>query len=242
MTAVLGVLCQDGVVLGSDGANSAVTQGGRIQYERAKYKVWTIGNCAMGVSSGSATVGQWLRIGVQRFCHKIDREDPDVYNAAENLQDQILRTMEKVGLEPSSNDKALVALSLGDSISLIQFSGATMVPKLVEQDLHYESIGGGSRIVAPFFEFLKDIFWERQLPTVDEATIGVVWAMQHAIATSGAGVRSPISVGIMRKDKAPHILTPAEVSEEAEEYILRMKNALKELMKPTATEDQLPDY
>ena len=66
MTVVLGVLCRDGLVVDSDGASSSI---GRefIIYERRKQKIWISQHGALGATSGKASVGQRMKVGIDRF-------------------------------------------------------------------------------------------------------------------------------------------------------------------------------
>ncbi len=247
MTAVLGVLCRDGVVLGSDGASSAVRRSGAIQYERAKRKVWVVANSAMGASAGNAAVGQRIKIAAKRFFDATadnlnfpQSDISDSYEIADRLRQGVLCELDKVDMAPAASDSALIAFPVGDDYAMVKFSGSKLRPKLIEEDLHYETVGSGSAVVNPFFEFLTEIFWNDSLPTMDEATIGVVWALEHAIATSSAGVNTPITVGAMKQNEAPVLLQPA-ITQEAKEFIVSMKTVLKDSMK-TRFQDAKPMF
>ena len=247
MTAVLGVLCEDGIVLGSDGASSVVRKSGEIRYERAKRKVWVVGGRALGATSGNADFGQRVKVATGRF-FEINENCPatsgsvalDKYDVADQLRRKIMCELRKVDMEPKDSDKSLIAFPVGDEYSIVKFSGPSLRPKLVEEDLNYETIGSGSLILNPFFEFLEEIFWGGGLPTIDEATLGVVWALNHAIATSSAGVNTPLTVGLIRGKEAPELLEPA-ITQEAEEFIAEMKTALREYMN-TRPKVEKPTY
>lgn len=237
MTAALGVICQDGIVMGSDGASSVVQAGGRIRYERAKQKIWIhevdTSCCVMGVTAGKATSGQFVKYAIKRYI-EIKKEclpKIDEYDLMFETRRWILDELQRGSMNLASPFKALLAFAVNDESPqfMLQLAGSELAPMLIDRDLNYHSIGSGSTIINPFFEFLKEIFWNDQLPTVAEAQIGVVWALQHTIATSSAGVSAPMSIGTMQGVNAS-LITPKEMAQEIEEFIVDMKQNLQQYM------------
>lgn len=237
MTAALGVICQDGIVMGSDGASSTVQTSGKIRYERAKQKIWiheidTL-CCVMGVTAGKAASGQFVKYAIKRYIEIRKERLPkiDEYDLMFETRKWLLDEWQKVPLALPSSFSALLSFAVNNESPkfMLQLQGSELAPMLIDQDLNYHSIGSGSTIINPFFEFLKEIFWNDTLPTVAEAQIGVVWALQHTIATSSAGVGAPVSVGTMQGVNAS-LITPKEMAQEIEEFIVDMKQNLQQYM------------
>ncbi len=67
-----------------------------------------------------------------------------------------------------------------------------------------------------------------------------MWALEHAIATSSAGVNTPITVGVMKQNEAPALLQPA-IAQEAQEFIVSLKTVLKDSMQ-TRFQDAKPRF
>ena len=237
MTAALGVICQDGIVMGSDGASSAVRTSGKIRYERAKQKIWiheidTL-CCVMGVTAGKAASGQFVKYAIKRYIEIKKERLPkiDEYDLMFETRKWLLDELQKVPSALPSSFSVLLSFAVNNESPkfMLRLQGSELAPMLIDQDLNYHSIGSGSTIINPFFEFLKEVFWNDTLPTVAEAQIGVVWALQHTIATSSAGVSAPMSIGIMQGVNAS-LITPKEMAQEIEEFIVDMKQNLQQYM------------
>jgi ATP-dependent protease HslVU (ClpYQ) peptidase subunit len=90
----------------------------------------------------------------------------------------------------------LVALPISNAPCLITigFLGAA---EIAQTERPFVSIGSGQQIADPFMLFLRRIFWNKRLPTVNEATFAVLWTLTHAIETNAGGVAEPIQIAAL---------------------------------------------
>ena len=231
--------------MGADGATSQRRSDGKISYERAKQKIWlhiTKDKChIMGATAGNATIGQLIKYAIKKYFESHGNCALDEYGLTFAIRSWILKELKEVQLIPNPGDRALLAFAVSNGTQwfMLQLSGQTLTPTLIDIDQNYQSMGVGSNIIDPFFEFLKEIFWHNQLPTVSEAQIGVVWALRHTIATSSIGVSGPMSVGLMQKTGA-RLMAPEEITQELEQFIIAMQESLRERMQTRRQHEASP--
>ena len=94
---------------------------------------------------------------------------------------------------------ALMAAPFEDRAELIEFGIADFQPEIKNTRLHFVSMGSGQMLAEPFMGFISRVIWGGQPPTVQAATLGVYWALQHAIKMAPGGVGPPICVSTLRK-------------------------------------------
>ena len=240
MTVILGVLCRDGTVVGSDGASSQSTSKGLITYERAKQKIWILPSGVFGATSGNAALGQRVKVGVNRFFRDTETEFSDPYELGDSLRMRVRQELEQIEMKPSNTDSSMVAFQLEKKNFLLTLKGEQLTPRMVEDDLFYQAIGGGANLAQPFFEFLRETFWiNENLPSVGEARIGVEWTLQHTVSTSSRGVSFPLNVVSRTGSDLPCKLRNEEI-EEPLETIKRMQKKLREYMLATQSESSEP--
>ena len=82
------------------------------------------------------------------------------------------------------------------------------------KDLFFCSMGSGQLILDTFLGFMRQIFWPRGQPTLDEAAFIVTWALDFAIDIAPQGLGRPVRIAILKKGPDGHL--QAEMLEEAE--------------------------
>ena len=101
MTVVLGVLCRDGAILGSAGASSQMSSGS-ISYERAEQKVWILQKSRVfGATSGNTTIGQRVKVGIDRFFKDSGTDFADSFVLGDCLRKRVCQELADVDLKPS---------------------------------------------------------------------------------------------------------------------------------------------
>ncbi|MBN1639494.1 MAG: hypothetical protein JW866_11030 [Ignavibacteriales bacterium] len=48
---------------------------------------------------------------------------------------------------------------------------------------------------------MRQIFWHNKIPTCDEATFVVCWALDHAINCNPGGIKGPINIAVLKNNK-----------------------------------------
>lgn len=213
MTLIIGIKCQDGIVVGADGAATFGTLGQQtIRQETTKLDILG-GNIIVGVS-GPVGLAQRIKgeflAAWQDPRNGLPNKKP--YEAAgvlrQILWDKCLSVEAKVAqaTQPMLGQVAfqdfisqtVVALPLQGVGTLIQFDhqGA---PEEATAQLPFVSIGSGQSIADPFLSFLRRIFWPDTLPTLADGIFTTLWALEHAIQTNPGGISNPKQVIVLEK-------------------------------------------
>lgn len=229
MTAIVGIYCRDGVVIGCD--SSATFSHGQFRtIEQPTEKLNVIGNQIIVAGTGSVGLGQ-------RFCSILrSAHDEKVLNAdALHVVKQLSRaTIEDFGqtyLKPGQYG-ALVAFPTGQRHQLCEFQLADFQPELKDDRIWYVSMGSSQPITDPFLGLMREVFWRDGLPKVQDAVFAVTWTLDHAIATNPGGVNGPARVAVLergRKDRLMARILSDEELDEHRQYIEEAKARLRSI-------------
>jgi len=227
VTSIIGIYCKDGVVIGAD---SATTFGnGRIPtIEQPSEKIEVIADKILVAGTGEVGLNQ-------RFCNQIKIayesklfKDSEI-ECCRNISRNALIDFEQTGIKiPNINYGALVAFPIHDKHYLCEFGINTIQPELKTKKIWYVSMGCTQGITDPFLAFIREIFWENELPNINEAIFAIYWTIDHAIKVNPGGVNGPISIAILEKSNgsfSPRKLT----DEDLFEHIQNIEDAKKAL-------------
>ena len=228
MTAVIGVNCVDGVVVGADGSVTFVADQQRSTIEQPTKKIKIIHDRIIVTGSGSVGYQQRLvRVvtklldGNDRFHdnnNPVDNNDPVAIGelvcrkSIENFQRTYVKKLDY---------SALIAFPAGNKLSLCEFpgdSGFQPELKLLDDGSWYVSMGSGQYITDPFLAFLRSIFWKDGAPTIRGGVFTVLWALLHACEVNPGGINEPITLAVLRRTKKGKILASELSSAELAEY------------------------
>lgn len=201
MTAVVGVQCTNGVVVGTD---SAVTfaSGQKRTVEQATEKLRVIQDRVIVAGTGSVGLKQ-------RFCAVVDSEcDDRFYNrrpngleAARELARATIQDFEETGARQGQFG-ALVAYPVKTETYLCEFSINDFQPEMKRQSgIWYCSMGSSQGITDPFLGFIRRVVWDDEPPNVNQGQLTVTWALDHAVELNPGGVNDPISVAVLEHDE-----------------------------------------
>ena len=227
MTAVVGWLCKDGVVIGSD---SAVTfsSGTQFTIEQTGTKVFVIGESV--IVAGSGEVGLQ-----QRFCNIVQ----SAYNQKlfpKNYLD-VGRALSKAANEDLINTRsergkycALLAYASGDEFHLCEFSLKDFQPEWKDNKVSFSSIGCGQQITDPFLGFMKKVFWgEGEQPEVRQAAFVTYWTLSHVCELSPGLIRGPIQMAQLLKNDKGYFKAALLSDPELQEHDAITKKAIAHL-------------
>lgn len=239
MTLIVGVICRDGVVIGSDGAATFGYMGKpTIRQKHKKLKIIR-GNAILGVS-GPVGLGQRFHFSIDKEWGSISSKKPEEAMVAIreilwrdiDIETQIAMIMSQRLQQGAPLSSAISGSILGCSLAgkpyIFSFDqqGA---PEILPEDLMFVSIGSGQDIADTFLAFLKGLFWEKSTPNLSEGIFTVLWTLQHAIATNPGGVDYPIQIITVSKRGAwvAHELEEEEYLEQKQQ-IDDMKEKMRE--------------
>ncbi|MGD0815689.1 MAG: hypothetical protein ABSA83_19015 [Verrucomicrobiota bacterium] len=244
MTALVGILCKDGVVIGSD---SSATFGPHPQFHTIEQRVKKI--CIIEdriIVAGTGEIG----LG-QRFCETV-RQQWQKMPFRDQLPMQIAKEFCKGGIDDFAHTKAqqgtygaMVAFpTKGNKFHLCEFSLLNFQPELKTGDMWFTSMGSGQPITDPFLALLKRVFWREVQPLVDEGVFAASWTLQHVIELNPGGINGPPQIAVLQplSEKDPQLrarlLDDAAISEHldnvtaAEKHLGNYKESLKSRGKP----------
>ena len=181
MTLVVGILCTDGVVIGSDSATTQ-TQGQLSTIEQPnREKIRVVDSKAIIAGTGSVGLGQ-------RFEHMVHRclTDPDFIKSDISfikweavdigcvLSQVAIQNFKSTGLD-TIRYGALVAFPCKDGFALFELSVGDFQPELQTTRSWYVSMGAGKLVADPLLGFMRKVFWGILLPLARKEFSQPLW-------------------------------------------------------------------
>ena len=141
---------------------------------------------------------------------------------------------------------ALVGFPIGNQPFLCELAVADFQPEFKDKGIWYVSMGSGQPITDPFLALMRSVFWTNGLPSVQDATFAVTWALDHAIEVNPGGINGPIRVAVLEQDpkhKNKVIARMLEDSElqEHEDNIEGAKDVLRDYASAQRSSENAPD-
>lgn len=199
MTAVVGLLCRDGVVIGTD-SSATFTAGQERTMEQPMNKLHVLRGHV--IVAGTGPIGH-----SQRFCAIIEKAwDDKMFQEHPPLECAKLLTRAAIEDLAQTYCKlgqygALVAYPCGDRFNLCEFQLADFQPELKTDRIWYCSMGSAQRITDPFLALMREVFWEQGPPNTQDGIFAVTWALDHAVNINPGGVNAPITIAVLERAK-----------------------------------------
>jgi hypothetical protein len=111
----------------------------------------------------------------------------------------VARTVGGGAASIEANHATAVALPIGESAHLVQFSTQCNAEE-VTADLPFMSLGSGQTLADPFLAFLRRVFWPTDLPSLLDGQLAAVWTLDHVIRVNAGGVAGNIQLVVLTKD------------------------------------------
>ena len=217
MTAIVGALCQDGVVIGSDSSVTFGTGSTKTIEQPTEHKITIVKSNLIMAGTGAVGLGQ-------RFVHILEDPDtPTIIQKRKPIQaavDICKRTVENFMGTGASKGAfgALLAFESGGKYHLCEFAAADFQPELKTVDCWFVSMGSGQPILDPFMALLRKIFWRHSQPMVSDGVFAITWALLHAIDVNPGGINAPPRIAVLErspdaKQTTARMLSEAELLE-----------------------------
>jgi 20S proteasome alpha/beta subunit len=253
MTLIVGVLCEDGIVVGADGAATLGSLGSMTARQPVK-KLTNVQNRVVIGVSGPVGLGQLLIDRVESLQSSGGLKGTKCPNAAQAMRiftgafkDDVIPAFDRArvaaGVVGNQNAAArvmsstVVALTIKSQPVLIQFDEQCGA-EAATPDLPFVAVGSGQATADPFLAFVRRVFWVNRLPTVSEGILAATWTLRQAIETSPGGVADPIQLMVLEGGEVRELSDPEREEHEQsanalEEHIARYGQEMKE----ASTED-----
>lgn len=205
MTAIVGIFCSDGVVVGTDSSSTAVASGGLRTIEHPTEKLHVINGQIVIAGTGSVGLGQRFQAVVEKAWR--DRKMIAFQNGQRQKVTDICRNLSSETIDDFIKTKvqhdkfaALVAFPFEGKLVLCEFSEGFQ-PELKTEQMWFCSMGITQQMTDPFLALMREIFWPTGQPSVREAMLAVTWTLDHAIAFNTGGVNGPVRIVVLENYK-----------------------------------------
>ena len=235
MTIIIGVLCQDGVVVGTD--SSATFTASRVRtIEQPCKKIEIIDDHIIITGTGQIGLGQRFYEIVDVFWNKKSFRDKSAVQACKELCELAYKDFGSTGVSKGSYG-SLLAFAANEEFNLCEFSENDFQPELKTENIWYVAMGSGQNIADPFLGFIRRVFWKNTPPKVNGAIFCVTWALSHTIDLNPGGIKGPSQIAILEMTSNGYrarFLSDAEITEHedninaAEEYLEKYKEILED--------------
>jgi 20S proteasome alpha/beta subunit len=243
MTAIAGVLCADGLVIGTD--SSCTFASGTIRtIEQPIEKLTVIGDSVIVAGTGQVGLGQrFNHVVAKAFEAKAFANTPHHIDVGKRLCQEGIADFQ-VTSAPKGQFAALVGFALGGKPYLCEFAVADFQPEFKDQKMWYVSLGSGQLITDPFLALMREVFWKTGPPTVQEAIFAVTWALDHAVQVNPGGINAPVRIAVMERVEKGKLYSRILEEEELLEHrqnIEQGKDRLRDLATSQKPDAQTPD-
>ena len=198
MTVVVGALCADGVVIGSDSAATITAEAERrATIQQPSQKVFVLEGVTVVASSGSGGLGQRVNDVVERYWEGGENRDKDHLTIAKDIAVRTQNDWQQTRIALPAPITSLMAFVTNRKFYLCEMQFGTFQPEFRTRELWHASVGSGQILCDPFLGFMRRVFWENQQPNLSEGIFAVTWALQHAISLNTGGIAGPMQIATL---------------------------------------------
>lgn len=197
MTLIVGIRCDDSVVVGSDSAMTFGLMGQLFTIEQPlQQKVEVVDDRMIVAGTGKLGLGQ-------RF---VDVASKCLRNA-DLVQDSVLDLGRMISID-ARNDfaqtgaalgeyGALVAIAVGPHAELIEFAVEDLQPELKTTDNWYVAMGSGQIVADPLLGFFRKVFWGNEPPSRQDGVFAMAMVLKLACEMAPVGVAKPLQIATL---------------------------------------------
>lgn len=246
MTAIVGIRCKDGVVIGADSSATFGDGGGRGVIEQStSRKIEIIGESV--IVAGTGAVGHMQRFTqvVQNLWSQKHFQGKTEIDIGKMLASSGINDFNQTGAMNNLQFAAMVAYPANDQPSLCELPGGPGIfqPEIKKvDDLWFASTGSGQVITDPFLALLRKVYWPDAAPSVQGGVFMAMWALQHACEVNPGGINLPVKIAVLDRGKGKlraRMLEEAQLAEhlnmvaEATKHMASFRDILEGEGKPS---------
>jgi 20S proteasome alpha/beta subunit len=199
MTAIVGVLCRDGLVIGTDSSMTFGSGMGDRTIEQPAEKLKIYSETIIVAGTGQVGLGQRFgRVVEVAYNERIFVGTNHHIDVGTELCRRTIKDFGSTGAQKGQYG-ALVGFPLGDKPHLCEFPISDLQPEFKTETMWYCSMGSGQPITDPFLALMREVFWRNSPPTVQDATFAVTWALDHAVQVNPGGINEPVRIAVLEK-------------------------------------------
>lgn len=216
MTVAVGVLCEDGVVVGSDSSGPpSATNLHTLQ--RPLERTLVVGKDVIVAGTGPAGLTQRFKAVVSELREDSRFAQLDRLVIAKNVSAAAIEDFASTQC-PKQRFAALVAFTCRGGFHLCEFASSDLQPEIKTPDMWFASLGSGQSITDSLLALIRKVFFKASPPRLNEGVFAATWALVHAIELNTGGIQGPPQIAVLRRDLpelpfSAHLLTEAELYE-----------------------------
>ena len=211
MTLIVGIKCQEGVVIGADSAVTSATGTGQQTAMQPSKKLSIIDNKIIIGVSGQVGLAQFFKNEVEQLwkseiCFKNKTVEQVRLKITDALRKHLKRerefasstrdVLETMMIQNELTSHTLIALPIKKGPTLLEFP-LTLSSEEKDERFPTVAIGIAQPIADPFLCFLRRVFWPDQLPTIGQGKLAAYWVLDYSIKASPGNVSLPIKMAIL---------------------------------------------
>ena len=202
MTILIGILCQDGVVVGTDSSTTFTAgQQTTIEQKCKKVEILCDGHVILA-GTGGVGLGQRFSAIVENYFADRNNREKEFISIGRELSHRGIHDFHETAAHNPVNFGALLAFVSSRKLKLCEFQFGNFQPEFKTEHLWYVSMGSGQTICDPFLGLQRRVFWrDDKPPSLSNGIFATVWALQHAIDVNPGGIKDPIQVAVLEKGK-----------------------------------------
>lgn len=198
MTAIVGIFCKDGIVIGADSAATSAAAGGIRTIEQPVMKIDIIGGRIIIAGTGQIGLGQRFRAHVEDLWGNKKLSGADRFAWVRLIAGTVIKDFQETSVQHEQYG-GLMAFPCKHEHHLVEFALRDFQPEFKDENIWYVSMGSGQLIVDPFLAFIRDVFWDGGPPTTQDAIFATTWALDHVIKVNPGGVNGPVRIATLTK-------------------------------------------
>ena len=197
MNLLVGVVCEDGVVVGSAGSG-VVHRGGADGATDPSEVTLTVRDDLVLAGSGRAGLGRRFGEVVAAIRSDSRFQEWTGLTIAKMICTEVVDDFASTRAEKGQFG-ALLAFSACDGVQLCEFAPGDLQPELKHADRCFALIGAGRRVAEPFARFLRRVLFADSLPTVREGVFAATWMLDYTIGLSSGA--EPVRIAILPNEE-----------------------------------------
>lgn len=237
MTAIIGMLCQDGVVIGADSALTHMSPKGFTIERHGARKIDFVGNVIVAGTGHTGFHQRFHQVVEQHLLTRIRKRNPgSTITICRELASEAIKDFRST--TEKSQYGAVVGFPVGESHVVCEYDAPSGFQPDVKTDQNWFcSMGISQTITDSLLEFFADVFWrDNRPPTLQGGVIAVTWTLDHVVAVNPGGVGGDVQIAVLERQKRagnldwrPRMLTQDDLSEHRQ-WIADAKERLREHM------------
>ena len=148
MTTIIGMICDNGVVLGADSASTLPPRSEVEEhtYEITKQKIWISETGiwrVMSATTGQAASGDWMKLAVEEYFRKNSDHSLGIIQHTKGVREHMLNELNNLGHAPRRSDSILLVFA-GPGASpnqILKFSRADSKPEYFDYRKPFVAVG-----------------------------------------------------------------------------------------------------